>query len=134
MIAVDTNVLLRLFLEDSPGETDIAEALLAGRSARNPVYIATPVLLEIVWVLETKGHRRAGVAEVLQNICALDNTIIADREQVTQAVDAYASGKADFADYLILAGSRTAGAAWLASFDKALCQEQKYCRQPKSLL
>ncbi len=53
MIAFDTNLLVRLLVDDAPDQADVAEALLAA----NTVFISRTVLLETEWVLRA-GYRK----------------------------------------------------------------------------
>jgi len=53
MIAFDTNLLVRLLVDDTPAQADVAEALLATHT----VFISRTVLLETEWVLRA-GYRK----------------------------------------------------------------------------
>lgn len=50
---------------------------------------------------------------------------------ITDALEQYAKGKADFGDYLILAEGRLHGAGTLASFDKDFCKDTSHAKHPK---
>ena len=52
MIAVDTNILVRLLTEDDPKQTTAARSVFAA----GPIWIAKTVLLETGWVL--RSHYR----------------------------------------------------------------------------
>ena len=56
MIAVDTNVLLRLYSDDEPIQKRAALALLTGVGAGN-VRVSVVVLAEIAWALRKTGDR-----------------------------------------------------------------------------
>ncbi len=112
MIAVDTNVLVRLIAADDPRQLALARNLFEQES----VFIAKTVLLETEWVLRT-GYRVAPeiLAAAIRALLGLSNVTMEDRSAVGQALDWYDSGF-DFADALHLASS--ARATGFATFDR----------------
>ena len=68
MIAVDTNVLVRLLINDpgSQNQVSLAKALL---KRAKQVYVPQIVQIEIVWVLETAyGFDKSAVITVLKHL------------------------------------------------------------------
>jgi predicted nucleic-acid-binding protein len=115
MIAFDTNLLVRLIVDDSPQQADTAEALLK----TNRVFISRTVLLETEWVLRaTYKKPRERINSFLQYLLQADNATIEDHEQVEQALSWYHLG-ADFADALHLAAC---GTATMHTFDRGFCK------------
>lgn len=53
MIAIDTNVLVRILVEDPDAPEQCQQARNLVLSASEPVWIAQIVLVEAVWVLES---------------------------------------------------------------------------------
>ena len=102
MIAVDTNVVVRLLVGDDPEQARRATALFA----REPeIFIAKTVILETVWVLHgVYGFSRSEVAEAVQRLAGLPNVAVEDPEQLARALDHLGRG-IDFADALHLAAS-----------------------------
>ncbi len=119
MIAVDTNVLVRVVVDDPDQPRQVARARNRVKRA-GQVYVPQIVQAELVWVLEgAYGLDKGSVVAVLRHL--LDNQAFTlQNESVFQAaLSAYEAGSADFADYLILAESRGAGYP-LVTFDKRL--------------
>ena len=59
MIALDTNVLMRLMVQDDEAQARVAERFVArARRERTPMFIADVVLCEFVWML----MRRLGLS------------------------------------------------------------------------
>lgn len=56
MIGVDTNVLLRLLVDDDSGQCAASRAFFAGRTARNPAFVSAVTLAELVWLLKRRFH------------------------------------------------------------------------------
>jgi predicted nucleic-acid-binding protein len=120
MIAVDTNVLLRLFIIDAPAQAAAVQNLIDDvRRVGDSVFLSPLVLAELCWAMG-KIYRKpkSDMLDSLQVL--LDNNLfaIADREAVEVAVEAWTTGKADFADYLIAAMAREAGARTTFTFDR----------------
>lgn len=119
MIAVDTNVLARLLLRDQEAQYAAAVALFSKRQD----YTAPPtVMLELVWVLQTRGHARRDIVEGLRLLMGLPNFRPMQAEALSLALDWFEAGM-DFADALHLALS--SGAKAMMSFDKVLLRQAK---------
>lgn len=121
MIGLDTNVLIRLLVDDDPAQTARARELLnQAHALREMLYLDTVVLVETAWVLR-RAYRatRADIASAIR--ACLDSVAyeIADRPMVEEALARYSAGKADFADCLIAARSIAAGCSHTATFDEA---------------
>ena len=115
MIALDTNVLIRLVVDDSPVQSDIAAQLVKD----NQVFIAKTVLMESEWVLRhVYQFSREQIEAFLLSVLDTSNTTIEDRQQVERSIGWYKQG-ADFADALHLA---TADDALLHTFDRRFCK------------
>jgi predicted nucleic-acid-binding protein len=122
MIAVDTNVLVRLFVSDDPEQTALAQSLLEGAMDEGSTcFVSAPVLCELEWVLASSY--RASRAEVLAAIERLVEDplfVFENRNALLQALAAYRQGRAQFADHLIGASAQAFGAETTFTFDRAL--------------
>ncbi len=128
MIALDTNVVVRLLVDDDPGQCARARRLVEDAEARDEqLWLADVVWCEAVWVLEScyRLPRRA-VATALQRLARARQVIVQSPDQVASALASYAAGGADFADYLILELGRSAGVEAVATFDRALLAEDGF--------
>ena len=119
MIGVDTNIVIRLLLDNpsGPEQAQVARRLVA--AADQPLLVAVPVIAEIAWV--ARGVFRLGKDEVISVLSALlanPAFIVAEHVAVQQALDAYRTSRADFTDHLIAALNRAAGCTATLTFDK----------------
>ncbi|MEP7009593.1 MAG: type II toxin-antitoxin system VapC family toxin [Acidobacteriota bacterium] len=130
MIALDTNILIRLLVRDDPGQTALAERLLQESSdAGEPCYISDPVLCEVEWVLESSYRAKRGdILAAMQELLAGELFVFEDREILHQAIDNYQDGKADFSDCLIGAKARGRGARTTYTFERVLTKAQGFTR------
>lgn len=104
MIAVDTNVLVRLVTQDDAAQARRAAEVLR----RQPVYVAKTVLLEMEWVLRhAYGLQRTAILKAFEGILGLPNVESEDSMSVYRAIHWYEHGL-DFADALHLASSHRA--------------------------
>ena len=118
MIALDTSVLARFILNDSPAEHDIAAAFITD----NNCSISWSVLVELCWVLEyNAGLPRNQVIDGLRTVANIDRIAVPDFELLAWAIVRYSQG-ADFADMIHLA-SAIAGATEFACFDRKLARQ-----------
>lgn len=121
MIAVDTSVVVR-YLTDDP--TELAHRARALLDDSDAVGVPVVVLLETGHVLRTQyGVSRADVLEVLIELVTRANVELLGLPKEV-ALGALARARqlpdAPFADALIAATAREAGAASLASFDRGM--------------
>ena len=65
MIALDTNLVVRLIVQDDPAQSRAVERLLIrARRDQQPLFIADVVLCELVWVLTRRYQQtRSRIAE-----------------------------------------------------------------------
>jgi predicted nucleic-acid-binding protein len=122
MRALDTNVIVRFVTNDDANQAAVVERVLAEcQRNRERLFISTPVLCELVWVLKN-GFRQArlDIVAVIHSLIEDDLFQIEHRTLVFRAMDQYRDGKADFADYLIGQIAGHAGCRDTVTFDKAL--------------
>jgi predicted nucleic-acid-binding protein len=121
MIAVDTNVLLRLTLQDDEAQVAHAVAVIEGaRKRRQEVLINPIVLAEYVWTLaRTYRASRTEQASAIRQYLDRPPYRLFDPATVEQALAAFERSKADFTDCLIGAMNRAEGAEVTYSFDAA---------------
>ena len=116
MIAVDTNVLVRLFTGDEPTQGAAARAVFESER----IWIAKTVLLETAWVLKSVyKFDQLTIIGAFANLFGLDNVQIEDERSVAEALRLSGFG-IELADGLHLS-SRPQGVPFL-SFDKALIE------------
>ena len=105
MIGLDTNVLLRLWLNDDPAQNERIDGLLAEfGSAPGSLLLTDVVLAEAIWTLKS-AYRQDKAAQVLVVRSVLDETAFAfeDRSAVEQAADLFERNPCGFSDCLVVA-------------------------------
>ena len=112
MIAIDTNLLVRLLTNDDPSEAKRAAHVVES----DDILIPKTALLETEWVLR-HGYviARQVISRAFQSVLGLDNVRPEDPQAVTQALAWYEDGL-DFAHALHLASS--AKVDKFATFDR----------------
>lgn len=114
MIAIDTNVLVRLLTGDDAAQTRRAAALFE----QGDIYLGKTVLLETEWVLRFSYElSQPAIIAALKKVLGLPQVTAEDSFTVADALTLFESGM-DFADALHLASSREA--AQFATFDARL--------------
>ena len=125
MIALDTNVLVRFLVKDDAAQMARARHLLERQlAAGERVFIGEVVVCETVWVLDScYGLSREEIVAALRNLVRARQVVLASADRVAAALEAFAAGKGDFADYLIREDALTAGCDQVATFDRVLLSE-----------
>lgn len=119
MIGLDTNVIVRYLTKDHPQQTATAVKLIRSLSENEPGFVSLVVIAELSWVLETcYRFDKLELVEVLETLLSSKEVILERREIVSQAVREFASGNADFADYLIERSGHTAGCSHTFTLDQ----------------
>ncbi len=119
MIAVDTNVLVRVITNDDSTQASVAARLLN----RNQVFISKTVLLETEWVLRSAYRfELPAILNALSQFLNRQNVEIEDEGAVRRALDWCEQGM-DFADAVHLASA--AGKGSFFTFDAGLIRKAK---------
>ncbi len=120
MIALDTNLLVRLLTNDDPRQAAKVEAWLKGNATpKAPAYVDHVVLCELGWVLERSyGYTRAEVHAALAALLEQDHLKVESPGLVRQALLLYGDGPADFSDYLLAVRAQAAGYSPVLTLDK----------------
>ncbi len=119
MIALDTNVLVRLLVKDDAAQLALAQSYLREHcTPDDPAFVNRVVLAEFVWVLESYyTYARERVAQAIDGILATALLTVEDAQSVRASLARYRNG-ADFADALIATTNLHAGASTTLTFDK----------------
>ena len=122
MTGLDTNVLVRYLTQDDPDQARRANAVVAECTAGGErCFVGSVVLCELTWVLrESYDRPKSDRIKVLDLILATRQFEIGDKDIVRAALDAYRTGRADFADYVIGETHRRAGCVTTVTFDRRL--------------
>lgn len=116
MLAIDTNLIVRYLVGDSPAQASRARALIDN----NDVFAGTTVVLETEWVLRgVYGFPAARCAPALAAFAGLPRVTLEDPAAVALALRWMEQG-IDFADGLQLA--KAEGCDAFATFDRRFAQ------------
>jgi predicted nucleic-acid-binding protein len=130
MIALDTNVLVRLLVRDDLRQGRRAAALVEGAlDAGEQIFVPEIALVEAVWVLDRRYRfERREIATALLELISSRDVELEDRDRVHRALRAYERGRGGFSDYLIREQSRSAGCDTVYTFDRKLLREDGFAK------
>jgi predicted nucleic-acid-binding protein len=122
MIAVDTNVVVRLLVEDDAAQAAKARRLFDAQASEDgSLWLSDVVLVEVSWVLSRAYERsRADIAAALRALANHATVALESTEAVREAVALYEQGPADFADCLLVSKARLRGCAQVTTFDRKM--------------
>lgn len=128
MIGLDTNVLVRLLVEDDPEQAAAARRLVAECGEQGETcWVALVVVCELEWVLESAyGASRRDVARAVEELLGSSRFTVEASEQVHRAVAVYRTGRGDLSDLLIGESAAVAGARTTFTFDRALRDDERF--------
>ena len=115
MLAVDTNVLVRLIERDDADQVSAAE-----RFVSKGAWISHLVLAETLWVLDSIYElSREQLVTTVEMLLNPRDLTLQDADTVTSALDHFRTRSAvEFSDCLILEIARKAGHLPVATFDR----------------
>jgi predicted nucleic-acid-binding protein len=118
MIGLDTNVLVRDIMQDTPDQAAKAAGLIEGLTADMPGFVSLVCLVELNWVLSSAyGLSRDQVAQALDTLLRTKEIVVDRADIALRAVSQFKSSKADFADCLIERIGADAGCQHTVTFD-----------------
>jgi predicted nucleic-acid-binding protein len=101
MDAIDTNVLVRYYLDDDKEQAELSQRLIENF----PIYVPKTVILELEWVLRGVAKiDRNNIINCYQHLLSLPNAEFENRQEIASALRHYKLGL-DFADAIHLASS-----------------------------
>ena len=117
---VDSNVFIRLFVEDDGPQRRSARKLLEQtRAGTVELVTGPPVFFEIAWVLShTYKVGNDKILDVLEAILSFPNLRVLDKEHVMASISLSRKTNGDFADSYIAVSAHRAQADNVATFNK----------------
>ena len=122
MTAIDTNVLIRLFVNDDSVQFQKVRALFDNHAgSKELLWIADIVMLELAWTLDrTYNFARAEICVALKALTGNATVLLESVQQIDEAISLYEQGHAGFADCLLSVKANRAGCNALRTFDKKM--------------
>ncbi len=128
MIAVDTNILARYYVDDpsdpeAKRQRPIAHRLMQGSAG---IFVSVTVVLELAWILKSiYGFAPGDTANVIEHLAGLPNVTVEDWTSVLHAASLHRQG-VEFADAMHLARAGQCDAFY--TFD-----DRKFARRAQRL-
>ena len=114
MIAIDTNIVVRLLIDDDRVQADRAQAFVE----ENDVLLTTAVILETEWVMRgAYGVSPSVFVEGIEKLLGFPTVAVEASGVIAEALRLHGQG-VDFADAVHLAAAGASGR--FATFDKGL--------------
>lgn len=124
MKAFDTNVVVRIVVEDDEAQGRLAEAAWRDALAKGGIFLPKVVVVETAWVLRSSYRfDSAAVASTLRRLLNVEGVNAEDESEVREALARFEQGNADLSDYLILESAREADALPVRTFDRRFSRE-----------
>lgn len=128
MIGLDTNVVVRLMIEDDETQARLARQLLDEVAEREEsVFVSDIALSELDRVLDSAYHVPRNRILTAVNALAGDTRFcFEDRNRLISALGLYQRGKGDLADYLLGLRGEKEGVRTTFTFDRALRGDARF--------
>jgi predicted nucleic-acid-binding protein len=122
VIALDTNILVRLLVQDDAEQARRARRLVDECLATGErCLVSLPVLCELEWVLETAYRAsREQVAAAVRTLMTTPPFHLEEPDVVNAALRAYSKGRGGLPDHLVGGVARARGSRTTYTFDRDL--------------
>jgi predicted nucleic-acid-binding protein len=120
MIGLDSNVLIRYFVEDDPIQSRRATEFLERHLTMDePGFVSLATMAETVWVLE-RSYRldRDAIVAIIERMLGNDFLVVQSEREVFCAMREVRAGRGSFGDALIAALGAEAGCTHTVTFDR----------------
>lgn len=116
MISVDTNILVRVFIDDLD-HIHVEKARNLVKKSKH-IYITQIVLVEMVWVLRRAYQlNKQQLVHILEEISGNSAFVVQNEKQFLEALLFYKNNNTDFSDCMILSASKEANIEHFYTFD-----------------
>lgn len=116
---LDTNIVLRLIVDDDPAQRRAALTFGAGLGRDHGAFVSLISLLELDWALRSQyGFQKTDVTAVIGKLLHTRGLIVEHHSMVVRALRLVEASNADFADTLIACRSLDEGCVSIKTFDK----------------
>jgi predicted nucleic-acid-binding protein len=116
---IDTNLLIRLAMQDDPIQCAKVDLFMAGLSRQEVSFISLVTLVESVWVLGKVYNRsKSDIAQFVQGLLDAPELKMEGAEAVSQALQRFKASTVGFADCLIERSGALAGCRETVTFDQ----------------
>lgn len=119
MIGVDTNVLLRLFVNDNELQHKLALEFFRERNSRSPAFISSVVFAELIWALSKRyGYSQDQILDLVTQLINSTDFVIEQAEVISRVVDHCRSANSSLTDTLVSHLAATRGCEKTMTFDR----------------
>lgn len=116
---LDTNIVLRLIVDDDPAQRRAALTFGAGLGREHGAFVSLISLLELDWALRSQyGFQKTDVTAVIGKLLHTRGLIVEHHSMVVRALRLVEASNADFAGTLIACRSLDEGCVSIKTFDK----------------
>ena len=118
ILAADTNVWARAYLNDDKAQATKARSALALAGSSGGLFVPLMVLAELSWVLRGRWDRER-ILNTIESLLQTRGVVVESPALAWKALKASRKGAVGFADHLISEVAFASGASELITFDKA---------------
>ncbi|MFZ0395981.1 MAG: PIN domain-containing protein [Terracidiphilus sp.] len=127
VLAADTNVWARAYLNDNAVQAAKARSALAQARSEAGVFVPLLVLAELSWVLRGRWERER-VLNAIEGMLQTRGVSVESPALARRALDAARKGRVGFADHLIAEVAWESGASEIVTFDKDFGRKERVRR------
>lgn len=128
MIGIDTNILVRFFIQDDPIQFEMSRKFLMMEcSSSRPGLVNTVVLCELIWTLKrVYGLKKPQLIYIIEQMLEVKQLSLEKSDLIRKALEVFRKSKADFSDCLVGLLNQKAGCDRSETFDKSASKLEEF--------
>jgi predicted nucleic-acid-binding protein len=124
LVGLDTNVVIRLLVNDDPEQHRAALAFGAGLGKEYEAFLPLIAVLELDWALRAKlGFTRKQASFAIDRLLHTRGLIVEHHDLVVKALQLVNAENADFSDALIAGRAKECGCDKVVTFDRKAAEK-----------
>ena len=124
MIRIDTNYIIRYFINDNVEMANQAEEILLNKN----IFIANEIIAEVIYVLNSVYNiSKKETADLLLELISFENILLSDKNIAQKSLEYFKEKNLDFVDCLLCSYSQKDD---ILTFDKKLKKCVKNTKAP----
>lgn len=119
LVGIDTNILIRLLVDDDPAQRPAVQAFGAKLNRVFKGFVALATMLELDWALRSQyGYSRGQSVLALRSVLRIRGVVVERHDAVVGALELVEARNAEFADALIAMCALASGCDHVATLDR----------------
>ena len=131
MLGIDSNILLRILMMDTPGSHEAPHQFELVKEvvveSKDVFFVNHVVIAETIWILRQKlKYSKEAIAGAVNRLLHMSDVVVYNATGVAAALESFVQYPGDFSDHLIGEINKQNGCRTTLTFDKAASRSPQF--------